>query len=152
MSCDYVSTYRGMFAPGSNMPPQGKNEKDPVMPTFETTGGQHITAEAMVDGILLNPKLPDRFSYRPNEERSDEEIATWWGRPFIQRNDGGEFEVWCLDGRCHDRPTFWGRDTNLDEATTLAWERLEKTGSKNDVAKVLADALKVLRKSESPEP
>jgi hypothetical protein len=33
--------------------------------------------------MLINPKLPDHFFYKPNDERSKKELKTFWQVPFI---------------------------------------------------------------------
>lgn len=45
--------------------------------------GPVFYAEAVEDGVLINPSLPDGFDCTDNEERSPEERARWWMRPFI---------------------------------------------------------------------
>lgn len=35
-------------------------------------------------GVLINPFLPEGFDDTPNDERSEEELARWWGRRFIE--------------------------------------------------------------------
>jgi hypothetical protein len=42
-----------------------------------------VDAEDLVDGILINPALPEDFDNTPNDERSHKETAFWWNRPFI---------------------------------------------------------------------
>ena len=39
--------------------------------------------ENIVDGIAIDPIFPDDFYYTANEERDTNELAHWWGRPFI---------------------------------------------------------------------
>lgn len=46
--------------------------------------GPAFAAENLVDGVLINPALPEDFSCTDNEKRSPEELARWWLRPFIQ--------------------------------------------------------------------
>lgn len=47
-------------------------------------GGPVFYAEALEDGVLINPALPEGFDCTDNEQRSPEERARWWLRPFIQ--------------------------------------------------------------------
>lgn len=54
-----------------------------TLSTF-TLDGREYHANACIDGVLINPLLPEYFDATPNEERSDDEIALWWDRPFIQ--------------------------------------------------------------------
>jgi len=42
-----------------------------------------------IDGILVNPKLPENFDFTPNEERDRDELYEWWDKPFIEI---GEFD------------------------------------------------------------
>ncbi len=46
--------------------------------------GLTFYAEAVEDGVLINPALPEGFDNTDNELRSPEERARWWLRPFIQ--------------------------------------------------------------------
>ncbi len=45
--------------------------------------GLTFYAEALEDGVLINPALPEGFDNTDNELRSPEELARWWLRPFI---------------------------------------------------------------------
>ena len=51
---------------------------------FFQEGGLVFYAEAVEDGVLINPALPEKFSCTPNAERSPEERARWWDRPYVQ--------------------------------------------------------------------
>jgi len=37
----------------------------------------------VIDGIQVNPELPEMFDNTPNEERSPEEVDQWWDVPYI---------------------------------------------------------------------
>jgi hypothetical protein len=74
-----------------------------------------------VQGIPVDPKLPEGFWSTPNEGRPARH-ARWWGRPFIRTYphaawpQGVRFDVYCLDGGAWDRPTAWGWFGTLEEA------------------------------------
>ncbi len=36
-----------------------------------------------IDGVIINPELPEDFDITPNDERSEEEINNWWDKPYI---------------------------------------------------------------------
>ncbi|GGD49390.1 hypothetical protein GCM10012288_24350 [Malaciobacter pacificus] len=36
-----------------------------------------------IDGVIINPELPENFDITPNDERSEEEINNWWDKPYI---------------------------------------------------------------------
>jgi len=36
-----------------------------------------------IDGIYINPELPEEFDVTPHEER-DEEMNYWWDKPYIE--------------------------------------------------------------------
>ena len=36
-----------------------------------------------IDGILVNPKLPEDFDITPHEERDKNELHEWWDKPYI---------------------------------------------------------------------
>jgi hypothetical protein len=50
------------------------------------------------DDMPVDPELPPDFDNTPNEERSTEELDTWWDRPFAQARADGTLDVRCLDG------------------------------------------------------
>ena len=49
-------------------------------------------AEDCVQGVLINPSLPELFDMTPNDQRSAAQIKKWWGRPFINRDDWADQE------------------------------------------------------------
>ena len=53
--------------------------------------------ENIVDGIAIDPLLPDDFYDTANEERDTNELAHWWGRPFITTETFREdsYEEYC---------------------------------------------------------
>lgn len=57
--------------------------------------GPVFYAEAVEDGVLINPSLPDGFDCTDNEERSPEERARWWMRPYIVADGWDEQEKFC---------------------------------------------------------
>lgn len=58
------------------------------MPRF-TVKGLRFTADQVVEGIPVNPRLPRDFDNTPNEERAD---SPWWYRPFITTYSWDEIE------------------------------------------------------------
>lgn len=74
--------------------------------------------------LIVDPLLPKDFDNTPNEERSEAQITRWWLRPFANSLPHGGFEVRCLDGGAWDRATFYGVAQSLDDAKTLAREKL----------------------------
>ena len=37
-----------------------------------------------IDGILVNPELPEDFDITPHEERDRDELHEWWDKPYIE--------------------------------------------------------------------
>lgn len=44
--------------------------------------GKRFTAEACIDGVLINPAQPKMFDSTPNEDRPASQ-AKWWSLPYI---------------------------------------------------------------------
>jgi hypothetical protein len=101
---------------------------------FEVDNTQY-QAENYVNGIFINPVLPDNFWTEPMENRTPEHMKHWENMPFIVtdnyqsvNNDaykhqwfkafptGTAYRVYCLDGGAWDRPTNWGEFGTLDQA------------------------------------
>ncbi len=59
------------------------------MPRF-TIKGFRFTADQVIDGIPVNPRLPKNFDNTPNEERED---SPWWYKPFIRTYSWDEIET-----------------------------------------------------------
>lgn len=78
------------------------------------------------DAIAIDPVLPENFDNTPNDQRSKAELNQWWNRPFIMTTAEDGFEVRCLDGGASDRSTWYGTAKTLEEAKTLAVEKLSK--------------------------
>lgn len=72
---------------------------EPTTPEFGKTlsrfviDGNEYHASACIDGVLINPQLPEDFDVTPNEERSREEIKLWWDRPFIMVDSWKDVEL-----------------------------------------------------------
>ena len=64
-------------------------------------------AENYVNGIFINPVLPDNFWTEPLEYRTEEHMRHWDAMPFIL-SEGGFYKIYCLDGGAWDRPTLRG--------------------------------------------
>jgi len=73
----------------------------------------------LVDGIPLDPVLPDHFEQMEHAFRSKEEKRDWWGRPFIITN-GDSYMVRVLNGGAHDRSCGLGVSASLEEAIAIA--------------------------------
>jgi len=75
--------------------------------------------------IEINPTLPDGFWTQDIAERSEAELREWLYKPFIIEADslkyvGKKYTVYCLDGKCHDRPTRKGSFKTEEEAIKQA--------------------------------
>jgi len=87
--------------------------------------GGFLRAQALVDGVPVNPVLPDDFWCLRNEDRPSSHLI-WWGVPFIVKTanenwpNGERYDVRCLDGGGWDRPTVWGFFETLGEAVQTA--------------------------------
>ncbi|WP_421927164.1 hypothetical protein [Neoaquamicrobium sediminum] len=80
--------------------------------------GQQFEAEDAIEGILINPVLPDGFHSTRNEARPQSH-ARFWNRPYIEvreHADGRDVTVRCLDGGAWDRPTLFARFASIQEA------------------------------------
>ena len=90
-----------------------------------------------IDGIAIDPVLPDDFFSTANEAR-DERSRAWWGVPFVKTYHcdvplfietwGGprRFDVYVLDGGAWDRPTCHGMFGDLVTAVRWAARLSEK--------------------------
>ena len=84
---------------------------------------------SLVDGINIDPVIPNDFwSYTPKENRPKDHL-TWWGKPFIQTvanpyfPAGMRYDVYCLEGGAiADHPALWGMFGTLEEAIQRAKE------------------------------
>lgn len=79
------------------------------------------------DGVIVTPEGIFLFPSRepadmPHDERTQEEVNLWWGRPFITEGDGPEprYYVQCLDGGAWDRPTLKGCSHSVSGALSIA--------------------------------
>ncbi len=54
--------------------------------------------DANVLDLPMDPQLPSAFDSTPNEDRSAEEVAQWWDRPYVLTRSDGTLDVRCLDG------------------------------------------------------
>ncbi|RZF30472.1 hypothetical protein EVC45_08330 [Paraburkholderia sp. UYCP14C] len=91
--------------------------------------GHTFTAEDCIDGVLINPALPDEFDETPHDDRSNSELRLWWGRAYIVISKwpgGTRYETRCLDGGTSDGPTNWGAFATLELAVQCA-----KSGSRH---------------------
>lgn len=77
----------------------------------------------IIDGIYVDPLLPDNFDNQAHGYRSKLEVEHWWGVPFIRTfsfEGNSVFHVRVLDGGAWDRTTGHGAFNSLDEALSLA--------------------------------
>ena len=75
------------------------------MAIYRFEDGTQYQAQEYVEGIFINPVLPDDFFCSPLESRSEDEMTHWYKRPFIISDDD-YYKGYCLDGRCEDKPTL----------------------------------------------
>lgn len=111
-----------------------------------------LRKEKMIEALPVNPKLPEEFFSTANEDRSEEEIKTWWDRPFAQQEVDGPFVVRCLDGGAWDRPTFYGSAATIEEATALANQKLAAWQTMRAEPRVMFDegSVNVVRMRQKP--
>ena len=82
-------------------------------------------AENYVNGIFINPVLPDNFWTEPMENRTPEHMRHWGNMPFILSDDGF-YKVYCLDGGAWDRPSLMGGFDSRDKAVEFIVETYRK--------------------------
>lgn len=92
----------------------------------------------------VDPVLPEGFDSTPNEERLKSELDAWWDRPFATTNKDGTFSVQCLHGGAWDRPSWLGNATTLEEAKTLADQKLKEWKQARAQPRLLFDDNKFL--------
>lgn len=85
-------------------------------------GGHTFEAADCIEGVLVDPVLPANFNYCEDEDRPASHDV-WRGRPYIV-SAGDTYQVYCLDGGCHDRATGWGFGlASIGEAMAVIRER-----------------------------
>lgn len=100
---------------------------------------QLIAVFLAVDGIPIDPQLPENWDCTPNDQRPACH-SLLWGRPYITTNrapteelkerwleawpEGIRYDVRCLDGGAWDRSTAHGCYKTLEEAMAVATELL----------------------------
>ena len=76
--------------------------------------------------IQINPVLPENFWTQDISERSEAELKEWLYKPFILSipneiwPNGIRYDVYILNGGCHDRPTKKGSYKTEEEAMDQA--------------------------------
>ena len=60
-----------------------------------------------INGILIDPVLPNNFWTEPLETRSADHIRHWKGMPFIISEDNF-YKTYCLDGDAWDKTVGQG--------------------------------------------
>jgi hypothetical protein len=100
---------------------------------------QSFDCDELIDGVPINPELPDDFGDTANEDRPVRHLA-WWGVPFIEIctcdhpkfieawQGSIRFDVRCLDGGAWDRPTCLGMFGSLSEALACIKKRPPSVG------------------------
>ena len=82
-------------------------------------------AENYVNGIFINPVLPDNFWTEPLENRTPEHISHWENMPLILSDDGF-YKVYWLAGAAWDRPSLMGGFDSRDTAVEFIVETYRK--------------------------
>ncbi len=88
-----------------------------------------MNAPSLIEGIKVDPVIPNDFwSFTPKENRPENHLA-WWGKPFILTVGnphfpaGLRYDVYCLEeGTYKDHPALWGMFGTLEEAVQRAKE------------------------------
>lgn len=97
-----------------------------------------IEGDPLTD-LEIDPILGSHFDITSNEDRTEEELQRWWMRPFAVSQPGGVLHVRCLDGGAHDRSTSYGVASNIEEAKSLAVNKLRQWMGFMDTPIVLLD-------------
>lgn len=109
-----------------------------------------FACSSVVEGVAVNPELPDDFSDLANERRPGRHLA-WAHIPYIEIEISTDpqfvkhwkgrkrYDVRCLDFGCWDRPTCWGMFGTLAEAVECcrkgpSWLSSHTEGTKRGVA------------------
>ena len=82
-------------------------------------------AEDCIQGIFINPVLPENFWTEPLEERTEEDMRLWQDLPFII-SDNDFYKVYCLNGGAWDRPSLIGGFDTLAKAIGFIKEKYRK--------------------------
>lgn len=76
--------------------------------------------DAVINGVPVNPANPPARDLS-NERRTQQELMLWWRQPYLTWNPiANTWEIRCLDGGAHDRPTFNGSHPELAKAIEAA--------------------------------
>jgi len=85
-----------------------------------------MKAQRIVDGIPVDPELPEGFWSTPIEKRPESQVEDFWGKPFVltvphvEWAGGFRYDTYCLNSGAWDRPTAWGKFGTLAEAFLCA--------------------------------
>ncbi|WP_456391212.1 hypothetical protein [Hydrogenimonas sp.] len=93
-----------------------------------------------IDGIKINPELPENFDCTPNDERSSEELDEWWEKPYILITELSleswpeyyhrlKYEHGCNDDEIGTKEEFEKKNTERRESWFKTWP----TGFRYDV-------------------
>jgi len=100
-------------------PPQ-----DSGLKTFQIDSYDY-QAEDCIQGIFINPVLPENFWTEPLEERTEEDMRLWQDLPFII-SDNDFYKIYCLNGGAWDRPSLIGGFDSQDKAVDFIVETYRK--------------------------
>jgi hypothetical protein len=82
-------------------------------------------AQDYVQGVLINPVVPDEFWTLPIKDRTEEHMQHWKGKPFII-TDNDFYKVYSLNGLCYDRPMLLGGFDSQAKAIDFIIEKYRK--------------------------
>ena len=96
---------------------------DRTLKTFKfEVDGTEYQARDYIDGVLIDPVLPDNFWTEPLETRSPEHLKHWKNQPFIIGGDA-YYKAYCLDGGAWDRPSLLCGFNSLDKTIEFLKEK-----------------------------
>jgi len=79
-----------------------------------------------IDGILVNPKLPNDFDIASNDERNKDKSRRWWNKPYIVI---GELEQESWEEHCYRLK----EEHNWSDEQIGSKEEWEKEQSKKEI-------------------
>lgn len=104
-------------------PMSERDSEKPKEQLIELLEGRNVmVAERSIEGILIDPEIPDGFWSTPKGKRPPSHLA-FWNTPFILTVPhvySPRYDVYCLDGGAWEHPTCWGKFATLEEAVQCA--------------------------------
>jgi hypothetical protein len=74
-------------------------------------------SQEVMDGIVINPKLPEHFFNLDHHLRSSLEVEHWFERPFVLLNENSnKYDVYCLTDGVSSHPSWFGEFRTANEA------------------------------------